>query len=120
MMFWLLLLHPEWKYSEKNGMIRISPLPSGSPYFEDCGSFCPVLCQNRAGFSMPEIIALRATMRDPMSRKKGIFIFACLMFYLWRSRLQDLVVPAAWLFKHRAGGIKPLLTGPSPGHFMRR
>jgi hypothetical protein len=69
---------------------------------------------------MPEIIALRAMMRDPMSRKKGIFIIACLMFYLWRNRLQDLMVPAAWLSRHQAGDIKPLLTGSSPGYFMRR
>jgi hypothetical protein len=54
-------------------MIRIFPLPSGSPYFEDCGNFCPVLPQNSAGFSMPKIIALWATIRNPNEQEKMHF-----------------------------------------------
>jgi hypothetical protein len=96
------------------------PLPSGSPYSEDCGNFCPVLPKDGGGPGMPEIIVLFATMRNPVSRKKGIFIIAFPMFYFGGAGLRVLVVPAAWLSKHRAGGIKPLLTGPSPGYFMWR
>jgi hypothetical protein len=116
----MFLLLPDRKMMKSKRYELHITVALGSPYFEDSGNFCPVLPLEPCRVQHAEDHRIMCNDEEPDEQEK-------MHFHLRLPDVLPLEEPAGGPVgsrclhsRHRAGVIIPLLTGPSPGYFMRR